>query len=348
MNKQIKRILFVCLSIVIYAITLCGCSSQTKTVSESAYYFDTIITITLYDTDDNSDIKECFKLAQQYEALLSNTIIDSDISNINANPNEFVAVASETIDILEKALDFSKTNPSFDITIGKISELWNISQVSAQTNTKDNEVDESYIPDINQLQELARHVDYHSIQISDNSVSLTDEKAKIDLGGIAKGYIADQMKVYLNSKGHCYGIINLGGNVLTLGEKPTKDTYKIGIRKPFSENGDAILKVMVTDNSIVTSGVYERYFTVNGKRYHHILDKTTGYPVENNLYSVTIINDSSMLGDALSTSVYMMGLEDGMSYIESLENTEAIFITDHYDIIVSSGLSLGKDYEIIE
>ena len=159
-------------------------------------------------------------------------------------------------------------------------------------------MDASVVPSDAQIQSELSHVNYRNIQINGNDVMLTDSNAKLDLGGIAKGFIADKMKAYLQSKKITSGIINLGGNVLTVGEKSDGSDYTVGIQKPFDESGEPICTVKIKDKSVVTSGIYERYYRVDGKLYHHILDTTTGYPVKNNLYSVTIISDSSCDGDA--------------------------------------------------
>lgn len=181
-------------------------------------------------------------------------------------------------------------------------------------------------------------VDYHNIEISDNTVTLKNPKTQIDLGGIAKGYIADQMKAQLRSDGITEGIINLGGNVLTVGLKKSGDTYKIGIQKPFDDSGSPIASVDITDASLVSSGVYERYFEKDGKRYHHILNPKTGYPYENGLLGVTIITDSSVDADALSTTCFALGLEDGMKLIENTKGAEAVFITEDFTLHKSSGI----------
>lgn len=133
-------------------------------------------------------------------------------------------------------------------------------------------------------------------------------------------------------------MINLGGNVLTLGDKPDGSNYNIGIQKPFSDDGTAIASVEVSDETVVSSGVYERYFYVGDNFYHHILNPKTGYPYDNNLLGVTIICPKSVDGDGLSTTCFALGLEDGMKLIESLDDTEAIFITDDYELHTTSGI----------
>ena len=168
---------------------------------------------------------------------------------------------------------------------------------------------------------------------------LKDPQAKIDLGGIAKGFIADEMRSFLNKKGITSGVICLGGNVLTLGKKADHSSYTIGIQKPFSETGTSLGTLNVSDASVVSSGIYERYYRVNGKLYHHILDTSTGYPVENHLYQVTIISDISMDGDALSTTCFSLGLKKGMQLVEQTDGVEAIFVSDDGTITCSSGIN---------
>ena len=142
---------------------------------------------------------------------------------------------------------------------------------------------------------------------------------EIDLGGIAKGYAADKIVEYLKSQNIEKAIINLGGNVFVLGEKSKDTQFKVGIQDPNSEDGTSIANIGVTNQSVVTSGIYERYLEQDGVMYHHMLDPSTGYPFENNLSSVTIISDSSIVGDGLSTTTFGLGLEKGMKLIESLE-----------------------------
>ena len=163
----------------------------------------------------------------------------------------------------------------------------------------------------------------------------------MDLGFIAKGFIADRLKESLLEKGVESALINLGGNILAVGSKPDGSPFEIGVRKPFDTQNTALTTLSLSDRSLVSSGVYERYFEKDGKRYHHLLDPFTGYPVENGLLGVTILSSSSMEGDALSTTAFVLGPEEGMALIESLPDTEAVFITEDYKLHYSSGLS-GK------
>ena len=302
-----------------------GCGRSKEPVSKSDFYFNTVITITLYGEENASYIDDCFKLASHYENLFSNTIADSDISKINNAGGTPVTVDDDTIELLQKGIYYGDLSlGQFDITIGKLSSLWDFPNNSGT------------VPSESDIEATLSTIDYHAIVINGNEVSLSNPDAMIDLGGIAKGYIADKMKDYLNEKDITSGMINLGGNVLTLGDKPDGSNYNIGIQKPFAEDGTVMAVLPVSDKSIVSSGNYERYFKKDGKIYHHILDPSTGYPIENNLNQVTIISDKSVDGDALSTTCYALGLDEGLKLIRSMDNIEAVFITDDNTIYKSS------------
>lgn len=175
-------------------------------------------------------------------------------------------------------------------------------------------------------------MDYKNILIKDNTIQLLDPYASIDVGAIAKGYIADKLKDYLKDHGIRHALINLGGNVLAMGKKLDGSEYNIGIQKPFDQTGEPITSIRLSDKSVVTSGTYQRYFESEGKMYHHILDPHTGYPCENNLHSVTIITNSSLTADALSTTCFLLGYDKGLRLINQLDNVDAVFITKDNEI----------------
>lgn len=330
-----KSLTFLFPLLLLFCQILSGCGSQNATpASKSGFYFNTIITVTIYEDIDDKALDDCFALAKKYENLFSNTIPESDISRINDACGAPVTVDDETIALLEKGIAYGNlSGGKFDITIGKLSDLWDISTKALLEQT-----DASMIPADGDIAAALATIDYHNIKIKGNEVTMLDPNAKLDLGGIAKGYIADRMKDFLNAKGITSGFINLGGNFLALGPKEDKDAYTVGIQKPFSEDGSAIASIEVTDETVVSSGIYERCFTVDDTLYHHILDTSTGYPYRNNLLEVTIITGNSVDGDALSTTCFSLGLEDGMALIESLPDTEAIFITDDYELHTTSGI----------
>lgn len=321
--------------------SLSGCGKNAQPLSKTDFYFDTVITITLYDdgqftakrTDDL--FENCFALCETYENMLSRTKEGSDIWNLNHAHGNPVEVNPETAALLQKALSYCEaTNGAVDITIAPLSSLWNFSSDSlTYENTPDR------LPSDKQIKDLLTHVDYRNIRIDGSTVTLLDPCAAVDLGCIAKGYIADRLKAYLKEQGVHNAIINLGGNVLTVGGRPDGSAFRLGIQKPFDQNGSPIAVLAVTDASLVSSGVYERYFELDGTRYHHLLNTKTGMPEHNGLASVTILSDSSADGDILSTSCFLLGLEDGMAYAESLPGIEAVFITEDHKLYPTSGLS---------
>ena len=319
------------------AFLLGGCAPHSnEPISDSGFYFDTVIQVTLYDQSQRYALDHCMEMAETFEQYFSDTIASSDVSQINAHPNEAVTVHEETAELIEKGLSYGQeSGGKFDITIGKLSDLWDF---HGKTGLSDADAAASLVPNASEIADRLAHIDYTRVQVDGNQVTLLDADAALDLGGIAKGYIADKMKEYLESEGISAGLINLGGNVLTLGEKPDGSSYTIGIQKPFSTDGTPIVAVEVADRSVVTSGTYQRYFEQDGNIYHHILDTSTGYPCDNGLSSVTIISDSSTDGDALSTTVFLLGLDNGMDYVESHANIEAIFITDENELYYSSGM----------
>lgn len=299
-----------------------GCSaSSTEKQSVTGLYFDTVIQINTWGTD-STILDECLELCEKYENKFSNTIETSEISQINHANGQPVTVSDDTIELLQKGIAYGElTNGKFDITISSVSDLWSF------TDNPD-----KLIPNEEIIQEALTHVDYKNIQIKGNTVTLTDPDTKIDLGGIAKGYIADKLKEYLTESGVEHALINLGGNSLAVGSKYDGSAFRIGIQKPFDQQGSAISVLEIRDQSVVSSGVYERYFEKDEIIYHHILDTNTGYPIRNNLLQVTIVSDISVDGDALSTSCYALGLEDGSELIKQLDGVEAYFITDDYEI----------------
>lgn len=337
-----KKFITILTSLCLFVGLLSGCVFPTSKneVSNSGFYFNTIINITLYNTNNSKLIDDCFDIAHKYENMFSNTIPESDISKINDNAGiKSVKVNPETIELLNSAIKYCElSNGKFDITIGKLSELWNISKISQSIKNDENITDDSVIPKESDILALVNHINFHNIIIDSNSVYLSDSDSKIDLGGIAKGFVADKMKEYLLENGINSAIINLGGNVLTIGSNTNGNSFNVGIQKPFNKSGEIITKISVISKSVVTSGIYERYYKVDDVIYHHLLDSKTGYPINNNLLSVTIISDSSTEGDALSTICFSLGLDEGMNLINQTDNIEAIFITDDYELHYSDGL----------
>lgn len=334
--------IFKLLPIFILVFNLMACGNDKITpISLTNYCFDTAITITLYDYESTQNatelINECFEMCNNYDKMFSRTNQESDVYKLNHSQGETSSVDYEVAKLISEASKYSNlSNGAFDITIAPLTSLWDIK------NNPGN------IPDTEKINLLLKRVNYKNVGILEtgNKISLSGN-AEIDLGAIAKGYVADRLKDFLKDSGIKSAIIDLGGNILTIGSKPDDTDFIIGIKKPFSENGtEYAAKIDINNQSVVTSGIYERYFEKNGKIYHHILDPKTGYPVDNNLYSVTIISKTSIECDALSTTTFALGLEEGLSLINSLNNTEAVFITDENEIVLSDGLTIDEDNEI--
>ena len=327
-----KRLFLIICSMFFVILTACT-TGQTMPISQTGFYFDTVITITLYDSSDKTLLDSCFKLADYYEEIFSKTATNSDVYRINNSNGMPTEVSPETIELLSVALQYSElTNGIVDPTIGGVSALWDFHKQDSVSESDTGSATLQTPPEHSLITDALSHVDYTKIQISDNTVTLTDPYTNIDLGFIAKGYIADRIKDFLISEGVTSAIINLGGNVLTIGSKPDSSAFNIGIQKPFAETGTAITVVPSSDCSVVTSGIYERYFNYGDKLYHHILNTKTGYPVETDLLGVTIISDNSMDGDALSTACLALGFTNALELINSLEGIEALFITTDGEI----------------
>lgn len=316
------------------SLLLTGCSGAKSTqnnaqdLSYTDMLFDTVIKIQILDPADASVLKGLKKLCQKYDTMFSTTNESSELYKVNHAGGAPVTVSDETAALIREGIHYSElSDGAFDISIEPVSALW------------DFKADKPSVPSSDTIAEAVSHVDYTKITLSGNTVTLTDPKAGIDLGAIAKGYIADQVKTYLKKQGVKHAIINLGGNVDVIGTKLDGSKYNIGIQKPFDESGQAITSVKLKDQTVVTSGIYERYFKKGGKLYHHILDPRTGYPCDNNLYSVSIITDSSTKADALSTTCFLLGYEKGMQLINSLDEVDAIFITNDEKVHKSEGFT---------
>lgn len=316
---------------------LSGCGQKSEPVTKHGFYFDTVIQITLYDRKYEPLIDDCFALAEEFEQKVSKTRSGSEIYELNHAEGAAVSLSEDTLSLLNTGLYYcEKSGGSFDLTIGALAELWDIKNNPGR------------IPKEDQIAAALTTVGYENILLSGSTAALANPDTQVDLGGLAKGYMADRMKEYLNEKGVCEGFINLGGNVLVLGPKKDKQPYIIGIQKPFADPGVSLLTLEVTDGTVVSSGVYERYFEKDGHIYHHILDPATGYPFDNGLLSVTILCPRSVDGDALSTTCFSLGVQEGLVLIESLPDTEAIFITEEFELVFSSGMGSRIPYSVLE
>ncbi|MBU3075487.1 FAD:protein FMN transferase [Clostridium estertheticum] len=255
---------------------------------------------------------------------------DSEISKINKNAgNKPQIVSNDTYYVIQKAIKYcTLSEGAFDITIRPIVSLWGIGKEGQQ------------VPSSNEIKEKLKIVNYKDIVLDkdDRSIFLKNKKQEIDVGGIAKGFAADEVKNVMIKNGIKSALINLGGNILTLGTKIDGTPWSVGIQDPFKTRGEFALTISVINKSVVTSGNYERYFEVEGKRFHHIINPSTGYPSESDIVGATIISDNSIDGDGLSTGVYIMGVQKAIKLIEEIEGVDAILITKSKEIYVTSGM----------
>lgn len=307
-------------------------SDPTKTdfLTGSEFLLNTVITINLYDKQEQEILDGCFDLIAEYENIFSRTIETSELYYLNNRtiPAEdgTYQLSDSLAEILSRSLSYGElTKGAFDITIEPVSSLWNFTSVTP------------IIPSDKDIQAALPYVNYNYIHLNGNRLSFDNDQVGIDLGAIAKGYIADKVKDYLIAHGVENAMINLGGNVLCVGTKPDGTPFHVGIQKPFADRNETIAIMDISDLSVVSSGIYERFFEADGVSYHHILNPKTGYPFKNDLISVTIISNKSLDGDCLSTSCFALGLQKGLELIASLEDTYAVFITSDYEIYYSEG-----------
>lgn len=230
-------------------------------------------------------------------------------------------------EILGKGLEYSeKSKGGFDLAIEPVTSLW------------DFKAEEPEAPAKEEIRKALKYVDYQKVSLRDGELAFSMPGMGIDLGGIAKGFIADDLKKYLLGQGVKGALINLGGNVLCIGGKEDGEPFYVGIQQPFAQRSQTIAAVAVKDVSVVSSGIYERYFkTEDGAMYHHIINPVTGYPYKNDLLGVTILSENSVDGDGLSTACFALGREKGIEYINSLEGVYAVFITEDEKLWYSDG-----------
>lgn len=333
--RKTKKFLAAGLALVMAICSITGCESPfsgkekgAEPLLISGFAFDTTYTITLYQGGSQKLLDHCVSLCTDYEKLFSTTRKDSELYQINKVSREAaesgevdgsisIKISDQMHDILQKGLYYCKlSDGNFDISIDPVSSLWDFSSGKGS------------VPDAQKIKEALKYVDYHNIRLKKHMLIFQKSGMELDLGGIAKGYIADQIKDYLTDNGVTGAVIDLGGNVLCIGGKNAGDDFRIGIRQPFADREETVAVVDITGKSVVSSGIYERYIkTDDGTMYHHILNPKTGYSYDNNLLGVSIISDRSVDGDGLSTTAFALGLSKGLDLINSLDDVEAVFIT---------------------
>ena len=330
--KKVLLPLLLCLSLL-----LSGCQSNKAPVKQSTvvFYFDTVVTITVYSDDENilSGLdEECLR----YENMLSKTVEGSDIWNINHANGQRVKVNEETRQLILKALEFSELSDGrFDISIEPCMALWDFTSEDRGT-----------LPDASELAAAAEKVDWTKVDVNEEGV-LIPKGMSIDLGAIAKGYISDRIADYFIEKGVESALLNVGGNVRTVGLKPDGKNWRIGIQDPEGVRDQSIVGVVdLHGNSVVTSGIYERCFFVEDVRYHHILDPKTGLPADSDLSSVTILSPSSMDADAYATACVVLGSEKSLELLNGL-GMDAVMITRSGELLFTDGFEEEYSFRML-
>jgi thiamine biosynthesis lipoprotein len=309
------------------------CSSslaKRKPKVNTGYLLGTVCSISLYDKGSDAILDGAFRIVRDVDQKMNMGLEGSEIRSINAaSGSSPLGVSADTLEVIKAGIASTKLSKGrFDITIGPLVTLWGI-------GTKD-----ARIPDKEEISKALELIGVENIVLQEegHTVWLKKSGMKLDLGGIAKGYAADAVRDYLKAQGVNRAIIDFGGNIFVLGSKEGHKPWRVGIQHPVKKRGAYIGVLQLTNKAAVTSGKYERFMETGGKRYHHILDTSTGYPVDNLLSSVTVVADDSMTADAMSTGIFAAGLEDGLRIAEAHEEIEAVLVTEDGLIYLSSGL----------
>lgn len=314
----------------------CGINKVNQNYMEmTTFAMDTIMSFTIDPENsegDYIDVDKVFieveQLIREYENIFSVTKKDSDVSHLNNGGFlEEIEVSGEVLEILKIASEISlDTDGTFSVAINPLVSLWGFTTG-----------DEQSVPSEEKIQQILNLINWEDIYINEETktVQFLKEGMSIDLGGIAKGYVAEKVTHYLYEQGIVNGHFSLGGNISTIGLKSDNSKWKIAVQNPL-DNSNHIGVLDVTDTFVVTSGGYQRYFVEDDIAYHHILDSSTGYPVNNELLSVTIICDDGTKADALSTALFVMGLDKSLEYWKDNKDFEVIFVTDD-EVIATLG-----------
>ncbi len=306
---------------VMLSVLLATAGCRQKYRETTVYALDTVI---FFKTDCELP-NATSELIEKYEDLLSYTYEDSEIHRLNCA--ESLTCDGETARMLEKAIEIGEaTCGAFDVTCGGLKELWGINTDSAR------------VPEQSEIDEVLKSVGWEKISVSENTVTKSDVNTKLDVGGIAKGYIAEKTVEFLRSNGVKSGIASFGGNIAIIGEKNNGECWKIGIKDP-KNTSQTVGTIKLKNGFVSVSGGYERYSEIDGVIYHHIFDTTTGKPSDGDLLSSAVICSDGMLADALSTALFVMGTERAVEFYNANKyDFEAVLVTVDKKIYVSNGL----------
>ncbi len=289
--------------------------------------FDTVCSVSA-DVDGEA-LAQLEALCADYELLLSRFDPRSRLFALNAAAGAWVEVGEELARVLQVALAYcARTGGLFDITMGGVCRLWDFKRAQA--------------PEPEVVSAALSHVDWHGVEVDGAWARLVDPQACVDLGGIAKGYIADRIVDALRGAGATTGVVNLGGNVVCLGGKPDGSAWSVGLRAPLPSGGAlraaSFASVAVRGRSVVTSGVYERAFVREGRVLHHILDPRTGMPAATDVLSATVVSEASLDGDGFTTALVIMGAERALAFAETIPEIEVVLLTTAGEILHTSGV----------
>lgn len=305
---------------------------MTTTVSAQSEHFGmgTVITHRAFGKYAEQSLKAVGKEAARLEDMLSRYMPESEISRVNRSAGmDCEMLSRETYEVLSRAVGFSgQGHGFFDVTIGPLVDLWRAGK----------EISEP--PDESGIKRVLPFVNYADLILDpiQRSAKLRKAGQSIDLGAIGKGFAGDQFLEVFREYEIASAFTNLGGNVVTLGAKPDGTPWRVGIQHPRQETC-LIGFVSVIGKAVVTSGDYQRYFTDgNGKRHHHILDPYTGYPSESGLAGVTVVTDSSMAADAISTILFVAGIQKGLWLLKKFPGTEAVFVDQDLQVHATAGM----------
>lgn len=331
---MLRRILVI-VFVICLPIVLISCGNNSTPVETSLFALDTYITMTSYGSSSEKALEQASNTITYFEKLWSVTDENSEIYQINHANGEPISISDETFNIIDFSLDISKkTNQALDITLYPILTAWGFT------------TDDYNIPSDTQIKTLLTHTGVDKVRLENSSITL-DKGTNIDLGAVGKGYIGDKVIETLKDNGIQSALLNLGGNVQTLGSKPDGSSWSIGIRNPFDEGNFATIEVV--DKAVITSGGYERYFVGQDNNvYWHILDGKTGKPAKSGLISATIVGNEGKLCDALSTATFVMGLDKSIDFWKEYHNFDMILVTENGEIYITNGIessfSLNQEF----
>lgn len=330
-NKKLKYlILFVTVSLITTLLAGCG-ETKLEQADMEDFVLGTFGSMRVFASSTKKGeaaMEKAFERINEVENKMSTSIEGSFIQQINQLAGkEAVEVDDDTLFVIKEALNYEDvTQGTFNIGLGSLIDLWGIGKEWQK------------VPTPEEITEVLKHIDINELEIDGNNVFLGDKNMMLDLGGIAKGYAVDEAVKTLKENGIESGFVNLGGDIYAIGAKPDDTPWIIGIQNPVIGSKTVMAKIPVVNQSVVSSGDYERYFIEDDVHYHHILDPETGYPTDNQLSSVTVISEKAIDGDVLSTAVFVMGLEKGLLFLEELENIEGVMITKDKQVFATSGI----------